>query len=145
MKTIYVLILFASVQTLFSQPYNIRVYTIGAPGGNSAKNGYALKGTLGMHDAFHSSGGTFSLNAGFWQAATLPKGPKLRIVAGGRTVLIAWPDPSTGFQLQQSGDLSPASWSDVTVTPRLVGTERQVVVPIQSKPQFFRLRKADTR
>ena len=141
MKTIYALILFAAAQSLVAQPFTIKSYTIGAPGGAGASKQYAIKGIAGAHDAIDFAGPTFAINGGFRQTAAAPSGPKLRIVALGRNVLIAWPDPSTGFQPQQSDSLSPAAWTDIRITPRVVGTEMQVILPLQPGPQFFRLRR----
>ena len=145
MKTIYTLILFASVQTMFAQPFTIKSYTIGAPGGSSATKAHTIKGTVGAHDALDYTGRFFAIGGGFWEIAAAPGGPRLRIDAGGRTVTVAWPDPSTGFQLQQTKALSPASWTDVITTPRIVGSEKQVVLPIEPGSQFFRLRNANSR
>ena len=141
MKTPYALMLFAALQTLCAQPFTIKSYTIGAPGGTSVGGVYKMKGSAGTHDSVDYAARTFAISGGFWNIAAAPRGPKLRITAAGRNVLVAWADPSTGFQLQQSASLAPASWSDVRTTPRIVGAEKQVVLPLQPGTQFFRLRK----
>ena len=147
MKTIYTLILFAVAQTLVAQPFTIKSYTIGAPGGRSSANGHTVTGAAGQYDAFNldSRLSSISIAGGFWRIAATPRGPALRIASDGRNIIVAWPDPSTGFQLQQTAHLSPALWNDVRITPRIVGAENQVVLPLQSSPQFFRLRKEDTK
>lgn len=141
MKTIYALSMLACAQTLVGQPFTIKSYTIGAPGGAGASKQHAIKGAAGAHDAMDYASRFFAISGGFWEIAGEPKGPRLRIIASGRNVLVAWPDSAAGFQLEQSDSLSPPSWTDIRVTPRVVGNEMQVILPLQAGPQFFRLRK----
>jgi hypothetical protein len=143
MKTLYTLILLATAQIVFAQPFTIKSYNIGAPGGRSSANGHTLTGAAGQYDAldYGSRVSSIAIAGGFWRIAATPRGPALRIIPAGRNIIVAWPDPSTGFQLQQTGHLNPPLWTDVRITPRIVGAENQVVLPLQSLPQFFRLRK----
>jgi len=57
------------------------------------------------------------------------------------TVLIAWPAPSTGFELQQNVGLGSDNWMAVETAPATVGSERQVIVPSPEGTRFYRLRK----
>ena len=57
------------------------------------------------------------------------------------TVLISWPAPATGFELQQNGDLGTDNWMAVGTAPAIVGSEKQVIVPNPAGAQFYRLRK----
>jgi hypothetical protein len=81
---------------------------------------------------------------GFWSYVGVlqsENGPLLRIIRDGTRVILAWPNPSTGFQLQMTPDLSSPGWSDVNATPDVVGLEKQLRVSIQPGTHFFRLRK----
>jgi hypothetical protein len=57
------------------------------------------------------------------------------------TVLISWPAPSSGFELQQNADLGTTNWMAVGTAPATVGSEKQVIVPRPAGTQFYRLRK----
>ena len=57
------------------------------------------------------------------------------------TVLISWPAPSIGFELQQNADLGTTNWMPAETAPVTVGSEKQVIVPSPLGPQFYRLRK----
>ena len=84
------------------------------------------------------------LVGGFWSYVGVIQSedaPLLRIVRDGPVVILAWPDPSTGFLLQETPSLSAPSWSDVNRTPTVVGSEKQLGVPTLFGSQFFRLRK----
>lgn len=143
------LALLAAAPKSLAQSYATKYYTIGGGGGTSTGSVYTVTGTAGQHDAVgHQSGEGFSLMSGFWSVAAAlssDKGPKLRIVPKGRSVMIAWPDPSTGFQLQQSSSLAAPAWSDIRTAPVVVGKEKQVTVLLQPGHQFFRLHKPETR
>ena len=66
---------------------------------------------------------------------------QLSITAAGANVDISWPATYvTGFQLQSSSQPgNPASWSNVSQTPGVVGNTAKVVLPIAPGLQFFRL------
>ena len=133
---------------LSAQGYAIKWGNFGGGGGSSAGAIYSVRGTIGQLDASQQRTEDYLLNAGFWSVAgavSSEDGPTLRIVPSGRFVTVAWPDPSTGFQLQESPTLVPSVWKDVTVTPTIVGTEKQVRVTLQSGSQFFRLRRPPER
>lgn len=57
------------------------------------------------------------------------------------TVLISWPAPSTGFELQQNDDPGTDNWMAVGTAPATVGSEKQVIVPSPAGTRFYRLRK----
>jgi hypothetical protein len=54
------------------------------------------------------------------------------------TVLVSWPAPSIGFELQQTKDLSAMNWGSVAL-PVTVGVENQVAVIPSGGGRFFRL------
>lgn len=67
----------------------------------------------------------------------LPKLNNILPVPG--TFMLSWPAGATGWVLQESPDLSPASWLDSTRTVNVVGSENQVTVSPLIGKRFFRL------
>jgi hypothetical protein len=69
-KTIIVFVTLLAILTMapitHAQPFAIDWWTVGGGGGNSAGGGYALSGTVGQPDAGTMSGGSYSLEGGFW-------------------------------------------------------------------------------
>jgi len=124
--------------------YSINWSTIDSGGGHSSGGPYALAGTIGQPDAATSGGGAYTLHGGFWSAiavVAIEGAPALRLVRSGSNVILAWPNPSTGFQLQESPSLFAPNWTDVNTAPGVVGEEKQVTAPVQPGSRFFRLRK----
>lgn len=80
----------------------------------------------------------------------VPNGPaagSVQFVAKGDAgYVVNWTIPDTGFVLQGSGSLLPGSWKNLEVTPALIGSTRQAIVPRSALPDaaqsFFRLLKA---
>jgi hypothetical protein len=53
---------------------------------------------------------------------------------------IAWPSPSSGWTLQQSDTMQPASWIPCPIVPTDNGFEKAVTInPNASARRFFRL------
>ena len=124
--------------------YAIDWFTIDGGGGQSSGGTYTLQGTIGQPDAATSSGGRYTLHGGFWSAFAVVQTegtPLLRIIRSGANVTLAWPNPSAGFQLQESFSLSVPGWTDVLTAPGVVGDERQVNQTLNPGPRFYRLRK----
>src|ERR1051326_6966601 len=118
---------------LQAQTYSIDWFTIAGGAGTSTGGVYTLSGTIGQADAGHMSGGNFTLDGGFWAIiATVPTpgSPALRVVfTTTNTVVGAWPNPSSGFSLQQNPVVNNAAgWSGVTNAPVVVGSEKQVIL-----------------
>lgn len=131
------------VLTVHAQ-YEINWFTFDGGGGTSTGSVYSVSGTIGQPDAGNSTGGNYMLLGGFWSYAGVIRSedaPLLRIVRDGPNVILAWPNPSTGFRLQKTAALSSPNWSDVNGTPNVVGSEKQLPLSIQPGSQFFRLRK----
>jgi hypothetical protein len=59
--------------------------------------------------------------------------------AGTNGVLVSWPNPSTGFILQESADLAPGSWTNSSANPVIVGGRKQVTVTPPLNRHFFRV------
>jgi len=55
------------------------------------------------------------------------------------TVVVAWPNPSDGFSLQQNGSVGSGSWAAVTNVSTVVGSEKQIIVAPLAGNRFFRL------
>ena len=128
-----------------AQSYSIDWLSIDGGGGSSSTGGaYSLSGTIGQPDAGLLAGGAYSLTGGFWAViSTTGAGntPALRIFRSGSEVILAWPFPSLGFQLQESATLSSPNWVDIGGRPGLVGSENQVSQPLDSGLRFYRLRQ----
>jgi hypothetical protein len=125
--------------------YSINWLTLDGGGGQSSGGAYSLAGTIGQPDAAMSSGGAYALHGGFWAAfAVVPTegAPALRLVRSGPNVILAWPNPSAGFQLQESPSLSAPNWTDVNTVPGVVGDEKQVTHTLAPGTRFYRLRKS---
>ena len=127
----------------YAQNYAIDWYSIDGGGGTSTNGQFALSGTIGQPDAGHMSGGTFTLDGGFWgivAAVQTPGAPLLRVVlTGTNTVVVAWPNPSTGFSLQQNVSLGTANWTGVTNGISVVGSENQIIVAPPAGSRVYRL------
>lgn len=127
-----------------SAQYAIAWFTIDGGGGQSSGGAYALVGTTGQSDAATSSGGAYTLHGGFWGAFAVVQtegAPLLRIRQNGASVTLAWPDPSIGFQLQESPSLAAPNWTDVNTAPTVVNDERQWNQALRPGTRFYRLRK----
>jgi hypothetical protein len=143
-------LLFLSIITLSlaisagAQNYSIDWFTIDGGGGSSSGGGYTLSGTIGQPDAGHMSGGNFTIDGGFWgliAAVQTPGTPLLRIfLTTTNTVIVAWPTAAAGFSLEQNNNVATASWSNVTNTVTVVGSENQVTVAPPAGNKFYRLR-----
>src|ERR1043166_2743756 len=127
----------------YAQSYSIDWFTIDGGGGRSTGGVYNVTGTIGQPDAGHMSGGSYTLDGGFWgiiAPVQTPNAPSHRVaVTQTNTVLIAWPAPSTGFVLQQNQTLSPGNWTTVTNSPATVGDEQQVIISPPAGNNFYRL------
>jgi hypothetical protein len=56
------------------------------------------------------------------------------------TVIISWPAPSTGFNLQRNSNLNPTDWVGVTDTPTVANGRNQVIVSPRVGTEFYRLK-----
>jgi hypothetical protein len=71
----------------------------------------------------------------------VPASPRLDIqLTSANTVVISWPAPSTGFNLQQNSSFNPTTWADVTTTPAVVNGRNQVLVSAPIGTRFYRLK-----
>ena len=103
-----------------------------------------------MNDRIYAIGGCLTLQV---PATTLfltleytppltPLAPLLTIrLTATNSVMVAWPAPSTGFELEQTSNLNAPDWSTHATPPTTVGGENQVIVPPMVGNQFYRLKK----
>jgi hypothetical protein len=69
----------------------------------------------------------------------LPPGPPtLQITRTGNSLAISWPTAATGYTLQKTASLSPASWSTAG-TPTVQGNMNVFTTTIGPAKQFYRL------
>jgi hypothetical protein len=147
MKSPLTIVLLAVGLTFSSraQPFVLTWYSVDGGGGASTGGVYSVRGTMGQPDAGRLAGGACSLMGGFWGVLAVlaqPGVPTVTLARGpGNTLTIAWPAGAAGWHLEQTPDLELAQWSLVTQTPRQVGDQMQVVVPLAGAPPrlFYRL------
>ncbi len=125
--------------------YSIDWHTIDGGGGTSTGGVYSVSGTIGQPDAGRMTGGQYTIEGGFWSvvAAVQTEGaPTLSVtLTSTNTVLISWPQPATGFALEQNTVASGTTWTGVAQTPTQVGSEWQLIIPAPSGSRFFRLKQ----
>lgn len=127
-----------------AQEFSIPWYSLDGSGGASSGGAFALAGSTAPFASEPLSGGGFTVAGGIWSLAAvvaLPDTPLLRIQPAPGGIVVAWPQASDGFQLQESPSLLAPAWSAVPTVPGVVGSEKQVVLPAQPGHRFFRLHK----
>lgn len=132
-----------------AQSYSVDWFTVDGGGGTSAGGVYSVSGTAGQPDPGPVlAGGPFTVTGGFWgvvEVIQTPGAPRLKIRREGLNVIISWPNPSTGFVLQQTTQLaSPPGaiiWTDVTIVPTEDGLEKSVLLPTAPGHRFFQLKR----
>jgi hypothetical protein len=127
-----------------AQNYTIDWYKISGGGGASSNGQYSVSGTIGQPDAGGAlSGGNYSVTGGFWSLISVvqtPGAPALAITHSGNNVIVSWPSPSTGFVLQQNGNLAAASWTTSGFTVNSNSTTMSITIPSPTGNLFFRLK-----
>lgn len=110
---------------------------------------YAVSGTLGQPDASGAlTNGAYAVTGGFWPGVNLLQTPGAPLLAaeqlGGGNVRVFWPQPATGFVLDQAttlGATPPATvWSQVPFPYVTNATHISVTVPATGN-KVYRLRK----
>ena len=129
------------------QSYSIDWYKVSGGGGTSTGGTYQVSGTIGQPDAGGPmTGGGYSLAGGFWAlyAVQTPGAPVLSIErTATNTVMVYWPSPSTGFNLQVNTNLAPAYSSFWVTPPQSVtdnGTIKYILVNPPAGKGFYRLK-----
>lgn len=131
---------------LHAQSYTIDWHTIDGGGGTSTGGVYSVSGTIGQPDAGKLSGGSFTVEGGFWgllAAVQTPGAPSLSIFrTSSNTVAVTWPSPATDWILQQNtNSVSSLTWSNVTDTFQDDGTTKTLIVNPPTGNRFYRLWK----
>jgi uncharacterized delta-60 repeat protein len=67
--------------------------------------------------------------------------PSLNIARSNAFVIVSWPSPSTGFELQQNTNLNPVNWTTPSETVTDNGTTRSITVSPALGNRFYRLFK----
>ncbi len=128
-----------------AQSYSIDWHKISGGGRTSTGGVYSVSGTTGQHDAGGPmTGGNYSLTGGFWAlyAVQTPGAPLLKIfLTTTNTAVVFWPYPSTGWSLQQNGDLSSPGWVTPSETVNNDGTNNFIIVTPASGNRYYRLFK----
>jgi hypothetical protein len=145
MKRIIILLAVMSWSWCQAQTYSIDWFTIDGGGGTSTGGVYSISGTIGQPDAGHLSGGNFSLDGGFWgiiSAVQTVGAPNLSIqLTATNTIMVSWPSPSTGFNLQQNTDLTTTTWVTPSESVSNNGTIKFIIVDPPLGNRFYRLSK----
>ena len=144
-KSIIILLAVMSWSWCQAQTYSIDWFTIDGGGGTSTGGVYSVTGTVGQPDAGHLSGGNITLDGGFWgiiAAVQSPGAPALTIqLTATNTVMISWPSPSVGFNLQQNPDLTTPTWVTPPEGVSNDGTIKFIIVNPPIGNRFYRLSK----
>jgi len=133
-----------------AESLSIDWYTVDGGGGSTSAGEFTLSGTVGQPDAgtLTAAGGGFTLFGGYWgrfsEVTVIPsERPRLYVrLINASTLVLSWPTDQTGYLLEQRLAAMPG-WSDVAVTPVIVGAEFQVSLTFSpnSAPTYLRLRK----
>jgi hypothetical protein len=140
------LLLLATAAIAPAQNYTLDWSTIDGGGGTSTGGVFSVTGTIGQPDAGKISGGSYSIDGGFWgliEAVPVPGAPSLTIArTATNSIVISWPSPSDGWSLQQNGSLNATNWSGVLTTPSDDGNTKSVTVAPPVGTCFYRLKKS---
>jgi hypothetical protein len=127
--------------TAGSADYAVTWWATAGGGGTSTAGNYVISGTVGQPDTGCSTGGSYTVEGGFW--CIVADGPPLGISRSGKSVIVSWPLPATGWVLEQTPTLTgnPAPWTLVPVSQYQTNATHVFLVlsnPVGSK--FYRLR-----
>jgi hypothetical protein len=130
------LALLVTVGSAYAQTLSLDWSTIDSGGGTSSGGQYTVSGTIGQPDASAMSGGSFTLQGGFWPGIIVrsTNAPTLFIQLAGDSVIISWSPVTAGFQLEEKEDLAEVVW---TAAP----AGNPVTIPITGPARFYRLTK----
>ena len=128
--------------------YAIDWSTVDGGGGTSTGRVYSVTGTIGQPDAGTMSGGTYTLNGGFWGiiAAVQTEGaPPLSITLNSQlsTITVSWPLPATGWLLHSTTNLvtGGSAWTEIPAPYQTNGANLQFTEPAPAGNNFYRLHK----
>jgi hypothetical protein len=130
-----------------AQSYTVDWSTVDGGGGTSTGGVYSVSGTIGQPDAGRMSGGSFTVQGGFWAIIEAVQTPGAPLLSVRRTetnsVLVSWPLPADSWVLEQTPALGggPASWTQISPPYQTNSTQSWIVVPMPTGNGFYRLHK----
>lgn len=143
MKMLIFLLGLAIPATAATLNVSIGWWTVDGGGGTSTGDIYSITGTVGQPDTEAMSGSAFALQGGFWSlvAVQTAGAPTLSIFhTGTNTVVVSWPSPSAGWNLQQNTNgIQTLNWSNVVSGIQDDGTIKTLIVNPPTGNRFYRL------
>jgi len=67
-------------------------------------------------------------------------GPQVSLTTSGNQSVVSWPTNATGLSLESTTELRSGTWSPVTNSPGMVGSQYVITNSISTGAQFYRLR-----
>jgi hypothetical protein len=142
-RTLLITIGWSCALSVGAQNYSIDWHTMDGGGGTSTGGLFSVSGTIGQPDTGVMSGGDYTVTGGYWSlfaVVQIPGAPWLSIeLTDANTLMISWPAPSTGFELEHNGSVNTISWQKVGIPPSVVGDRNQVIMALPAGPRFYRL------
>jgi hypothetical protein len=128
-----------------AQTYSIDWHKISGGGAGADSNAvYSLTGSIGQQDAgIATNSGVYSITGGFEAvfAIETPGAPVLSLnLTATNSVIVSWPSPSSGFNLQATSDLNSTNWAAASQTVTDTGAVKYIIVNPTSGSLFFRLK-----
>ena len=144
-----ILVLVWSTVAAHAQQHSIDWSTVDGGGGTSTGGIFTVSGTIAQPDAGQMSGGTFTLEGGFWGivAAIQTEGaPLLSIELAGGQVKVSWPAPAPGWVLTETNLVTGAGsplWPQVSAAQYQTNAGRIFILtapqPLQNR--YYQQRK----
>jgi hypothetical protein len=129
--------------SLSAQQYSVNWHKVSGGGGPSSNGSVAINGTIGQHDAGGPmSGGSYSVTGGFWAlyAMQTAGAPYLSITnTHTNAVMVYWPYPSAGWDLQVNTNLASTNWTTPPQTVDNNGVINYIIVTPPTGNRFYRL------
>jgi len=105
-----------------------------------------VSGTIGQPDAGTMSGGSYTLQGGFWgviSAVQMPGAPYLTVTRSTNAVVVSWPLPAEGWVLETTNALPQiaAPWPQIPPPYLTNGANLQFTEPVPAGNKFYRLHK----
>ena len=67
--------------------------------------------------------------------------PAVSASASGGSLTLSWPVASAGYSVLTTTNLAAGNWMAAVVTPQIVGSRWQVILPVTGNTRFYRLQK----
>ena len=123
------------------QPYQIVSRNIST---FSSGGTYSLLGAFGQPAPLILTGSGYTLSEAFFGVAVAiqqPGAPVLKITRTSQAIVISWPAPSVGYELEVKNSLDPdLAWNPSGLPVLILGDQNTVTAPPRATPRFFRLR-----